>query len=165
MLELSELELRRALPASADVALTPILRSVLEAQATQIAHKQLKTELTLDEGTRVQGDNFQLHLAISNLISNAIEWSPAGATLRVSCRSEQGRAHISIEDEGPGIPEFARERVFERFYSLTRPDTGQKSTGLGLNLVREIATLHQGEIQLENRDQRGLRAVLSLPLG
>jgi len=163
MLELSELELRRALPASADVALTPILRSVLEAQGPQIAHKQLALELSLDEDTRVQGDNFLLHLALSNLISNAIEWSPQGSTLAVSCSHERGRAQISIEDEGPGIPDFARERVFERFYSLTRPDTGQKSTGLGLNLVREIATLHGGEIQLENRAERGLRALLSLP--
>ena len=162
MLELSELELRRALPASVDVALTAILRSVLEAQAPQIANKKLRTELTLDEDTRVQGDNFLLHLALSNLFSNAIEWSPEGATLRVSCHTEDGRARISIEDEGPGIPDFARERVFERFYSLTRPDTGRKSTGLGLNLVREIAALHGGEIQLENREQRGLRAVLTL---
>jgi two-component system sensor histidine kinase CreC len=70
---------------------------------------------------------------------------------------------VSIEDAGPGIPDYARERVFERFYSLTRPDTGQKSTGLGLNLVREIATLHHGEIRLDNREQGGLRAVLLLP--
>lgn len=165
MLELSELELRRALPAITKLALTPILRSVLEAQAPQLAHKQLQTQLALDESTHVQGDAFLLHLALSNLISNAIEWSPQGAALRVSCRPEPstGRIALSIEDQGPGIPEFARERVFERFYSLTRPDTGRKSTGLGLNLVREIATLHHGEIQLDNREQGGLLARLTLP--
>jgi two-component system sensor histidine kinase CreC len=162
MLELSELELRRALPASAEVALTPILRSVLEAQAPQVAHKQLQPELELDEDAHVLGDPFLLHLALSNLISNAIDWSPQGASLRVSCHREQGQVQVNIEDEGPGIPEFARARVFERFYSLTRPDTGQKSTGLGLNLVREIATLHQGEVRLDNREQRGLRARLTL---
>jgi two-component system sensor histidine kinase CreC len=52
--------------------------------------------------------------------------------------------------------------VFERFYSLARPDTGRKSTGLGLNLVREIAMLHHGSIQLDNRPQGGLRAQLTL---
>jgi two-component system sensor histidine kinase CreC len=163
MLELSELELRRALPASAEVALTPILRSVLEAQAPQLAHKQLETQLALDEATHVQGDAFLLHLALSNLISNAIEWSPQGAALRVSCRKDSNHVEVSIEDQGPGIPDFARERVFERFYSLTRPDTGRKSTGLGLNLVREIATLHHGEITLDNREQGGLLARLTLP--
>jgi two-component system, OmpR family, sensor histidine kinase CreC len=163
MLELSELELRRALPASNEVALTPILRSVLEAQAPQLAHKQLELALQLDEGTRVLGDAFLLHLALSNLIANAIDWSPQRATLRVSCGVAAGRAQVQIDDEGPGIPEFARERVFERFYSLTRPDTGQKSTGLGLNLVREIAVLHQGEVRLDNREPHGLRAELLLP--
>lgn len=163
MLELSELELRRALPASASVALTPIVRSVLEALAPQIAHKQLALQLNLDEDTHVQGDSFLLHLALSNLISNAIDWSPQSGTLQIGCEPQQGYAQITIQDEGPGIPDYARERVFERFYSLTRPDTGQKSTGLGLNLVKEIATLHGGDIQLENREPHGLRAVLTLP--
>lgn len=165
MLELSELELRRALPAITKLALTPILRSVLEAQAPQLAHKQLQTHLALDEDTHVQGDAFLLHLALSNLVSNAIEWSPQGAVLRLSCQlvPETDRIELRIEDAGPGIPEFARERVFERFYSLTRPDTGRKSTGLGLNLVREIATLHHGEIRLDNREQGGLLARLTLP--
>jgi two-component system, OmpR family, sensor histidine kinase CreC len=163
MLELSELELRRALPASAAVALTPIVRNVLEAQAPQIAHKQLTPQLQLDEDTHLQGDGFLLHLALSNLISNAIEWSPAGAALRVTCQRTGEKLVFSVEDAGPGIPDFARERVFERFYSLTRPDTGRKSTGLGLNLVREIAILHQGEISLENREQGGLSATLTLP--
>jgi two-component system sensor histidine kinase CreC len=67
-----------------------------------------------------------------------------------------------IEDEGPGIPEFAKERIFERFYSLERPDTGRKSTGLGLNFVKEIAALHHGSVQLENRAQGGLRASFAI---
>jgi two-component system sensor histidine kinase CreC len=164
MLELSELELRRALPAIAKVALTPIVRCVLEAQEPLLSQKQLQTALQLDEDTEVQGDAFLLHLALSNLIKNAIEWSPQGATLQIRCeRRSELQALVSIEDSGPGLPEFARERVFERFYSLTRPDTGRKSTGLGLNLVREIALLHRGEISLDNREQGGLRAQLVLP--
>ena len=163
MLELSELELRRALPASAEVALSPIVRSVLEAQAPQLTHKQLAMELELADDARVQGDSFLLHLALSNLIGNAVEWSPPGGVLRLHCSLESGNARLSIEDEGPGIPDYARERVFERFYSLTRPDTGQKSTGLGLNLVREIAVLHQGEVRLETRSPHGLKAELVLP--
>jgi two-component system sensor histidine kinase CreC len=70
---------------------------------------------------------------------------------------------VSVEDEGPGVPEFAKERIFERFYSLARPDTGRKSTGLGLNFVKEIAALHYGRVQLDNRAERGLCAKLALP--
>ena len=80
-------------------------------------------------------------------------------------RIEAGRALVIVEDNGPGVPDFARERVFERFYSLPRPDTGRKSSGLGLSIVHEIARLHGGEVTLENRDGGGgARAVFSVPL-
>jgi two-component system sensor histidine kinase CreC len=69
-----------------------------------------------------------------------------------------------VDDEGPGIPDQYQEKVFDKFFSLQRPDTGKKSTGLGLNFVREVATLHGGEIRLENLPGKGLRAVLSLPV-
>jgi two-component system, OmpR family, sensor histidine kinase CreC len=70
---------------------------------------------------------------------------------------------LAIDDDGPGIPDFAKEKVFDKFFSLERPDTGRKSTGLGLNFVREVAHLHGGEIRLENREAQGLRATLQLP--
>ena len=54
------------------------------------------------------------------------------------------RVHLSVTDNGPGIPDFALDRIFDRFYSLARPDTGRKSTGLGLNFVREVARSHNG---------------------
>src|SRR5678815_5683346 len=74
------------------------------------------------------------------------------------------RIELCVDDEGPGIPEFARTRVFEKFFSLERPDTGKKSTGLGLNFVKEAAALHGGTIDLNNLPERGLRARLNLPV-
>jgi two-component system sensor histidine kinase CreC len=71
---------------------------------------------------------------------------------------------LVVEDTGPGVPDFALPRVFERFYSLPRPRSGRKSTGLGLSLVREIAHLHGGEVELANRPEGGARATLSAPL-
>jgi two-component system sensor histidine kinase CreC len=56
---------------------------------------------------------------------------------------------LTIRDHGPGIPDYAREKVFERFYSLRHPGSGRKGTGLGLPLVREAAELHGGSITLE----------------
>lgn len=70
---------------------------------------------------------------------------------------------FTVEDNGPGIPDFALSRVFERFYSLPRPGTGKKSTGLGLALVREIAHLHGGDVTLLNRPEGGARAILWIP--
>jgi len=71
---------------------------------------------------------------------------------------EGERFRFSVRDYGQGIPDYAKARVFEKFFSLQRPDTGKKSTGLGLNFVREVATLHQGEVTLENGPDGGIRA-------
>jgi two-component system sensor histidine kinase CreC len=70
-----------------------------------------------------------------------------------------------IEDRGPGIPDYARDKVFDKFFSLQRPDSGKKSTGLGLNFVREVTILHNGTVALENRPEKGALATLSLPVG
>jgi two-component system sensor histidine kinase CreC len=165
MLELSELEVRRALPERASVALGPVVRTILEALQPMLAQKQLRITLELEADVGVRGDAFLLHMALSNLIKNAVEFSPHGGCVRVRCRREAELVSVEIEDEGPGIPDFAKQRVFERFYSLARPDTGKKSTGLGLNFVKEIAALHHGEVHVENREEHGLRARLTLPVG
>ena len=74
---------------------------------------------------------------------------------------------VSVEDNGGGIPDFATERLFEKFYSLARPRSGVKSTGLGLSLVREIARLHGGDAAVANRTDgvQGVRAELRFPRG
>jgi two-component system sensor histidine kinase CreC len=69
-----------------------------------------------------------------------------------------------VQDQGPGIPEYAQDKVFEKFYSLARPHSRKKSTGLGLSFVREIASLHHGRIELGNASEGGAVAALTLPL-
>jgi two-component system sensor histidine kinase CreC len=67
-----------------------------------------------------------------------------------------------VADRGPGVPEFALERAFERFYSLPRPDGGSRSSGLGLCFVAEVAALHGGRATLANREGGGAIATLTL---
>ena len=71
---------------------------------------------------------------------------------------------LTIRDHGSGIPDYAREKVFDRFYSLRHHGSGRKGTGLGLTLVREAAELHGGTITLEPADGGGTTARLILPL-
>ncbi len=66
-------------------------------------------------------------------------------------------------DDGPGIPPYALDKVFERFYSLIRPDTGRKSSGIGLTFTHEVAVLHGGQVTAENREEGGARVVLAIP--
>ena len=108
-----------------------------------------------------------------NILSNAVKFSPQQATISVvlqhklTPRLESDNiemVEIRIADQGAGIPGFAAQKIFDKFFSLQRPDSGEKSTGLGLNFVKEVATLHGGDIVLENREPKGVRANLTLPI-
>ena len=88
---------------------------------------------------------------MSNLLDNAIDFSADGGEVTHRARSaRRAAARIRVQDHGPGIPEYAQDKVFEKFYSLARPHSSKKSTGLGLAFVREIASLHHGRIELAN---------------
>jgi two-component system, OmpR family, sensor histidine kinase CreC len=113
----------------------------------------------------VLGDAFLLKQAIQNLIENAIDFSHANGKIHVQLSETTAHYEISVRDWGVGIPDYAQERLFERFYSLPRPESGQRSSGLGLSFVQEVAQLHQGRIQLENQTDGGVKAVFSLPKG
>ena len=71
---------------------------------------------------------------------------------------------VEVEDQGPGVPDYAISKVFDRFYSLERPGTNRKSTGLGLSLVREVAELHGGSATLENLPGGGAQSTISLKI-
>ncbi len=88
---------------------------------------------------------------ISNLIDNAISFSPIGGTVHVTLRALEDEVEICVEDQGPGIPEHALERIFERFYT-DRPEQGfGQNSGLGLSISRQIIAAHRGRIWAENR--------------
>ena len=138
---------------------------MVESHEPLLAGKSLKMEINLPDRPTLAGNPFLLHQALENLVQNAIDFSPKGGTVGVTVAMESDRVTISIADEGPGIPEYALGRIFDRFYSLARPDTGKKSTGLGLNFVREVAKSHGGTISVTNRPEGGALAVLTLPQG
>ncbi len=113
----------------------------------------------------VTGDPFLLRQALLNLGENAIAFAPPGTIVELTASQSQGVVRFEVVDQGPGIPDYAAHRVFERFYSLARPRNGERSSGLGLPFVREVAHLHRGQASLQNRDGGGAIAVLSLPSG
>ena len=147
-----------------EVDLGGVMRDVharLHAAATS---RRIDFTVTTPATPLVRGEKFLLEQSVSNLVQNAIEFSPPNGSIALSLQAENGCAVITVEDSGPGVPEYALEKIFDRFYSLPRPDTGRKSSGLGLSIVREIARLHGGNISLANRPGGGVRAVLSLPV-
>lgn len=164
LLELAALESRRAGLALAEVDLIPMLREVADGASSTAAARGVAFTLETPTNPRVRGDRMLLADAVRNLVHNALEFTPPRGSVALRLGVERGHALITVEDTGPGVPDYAIERIFDRFYSLPRPDTGRKSSGLGLSIVREIARLHGGEIVLANRAEVGARAALSLPL-
>jgi len=105
-----------------------------------------------------------LNQAISNLVQNSIEFSPLNSQISISTIKDDTMHTIEIIDEGPGIPDYALEKIFNKFFSLNRPDTDKKSTGLGLNFVKEVAELHGGKIIIENLPEGGVMARFMMPI-
>jgi two-component system sensor histidine kinase CreC len=165
MLELARLENRREKPDMEPVELDALVRTVAESHEPLLAGKDLELEIAVPERLTLSGNAFLLHQAVDNLVQNAIDFSPRGGTVKVEVIPTSDRITLSVTDQGPGIPDYALDRIFERFYSLGRPDTGRKSTGLGLNLVREVAASHGGTIRVVNRPEGGTLAELTLQRG
>ena len=164
MMELTALETRRALEHVENVALRPVLEEVVATAQDAAAPRRIRIVLDTPHDAEVEGDPFLLRRAISNLLDNAIDFSAEGGEVRVTLERTRRAARIHVTDHGPGIPEYAQGKVFEKFYSLARPHSSKKSTGLGLAFVREIASLHHGRIELDNAPEGGAVATLSLPL-
>jgi two-component system sensor histidine kinase CreC len=163
MLMLTALEARPALHARSPVPLAPLVRSIVEGAEPALLKKRLRLGIQIPEDLVIPGDPLLLDVAVSNLVQNAIDFSPAQGRIGVTAEKVGDRIELCVDDEGPGIPEFAHSRIFEKFFSLERPDTGKKSTGLGLNFVKEAAALHGGSVDVKNLPERGLRARLVLP--
>jgi NtrC-family two-component system sensor histidine kinase KinB len=115
-------------------------------------------------GLTIIGDPTKLTWAVSNLLSNALRYTPANGTVRVDAVSERGRVLISVIDTGPGIPAEQRERIFEPFAQMAEAgDIG--AAGLGLAIVRDIVQAHGGRIHLQSEIGKGSRFTLELPQG
>jgi len=141
------------------------LSAVVDRVVRQIRERSPTVTIHLAVGQQVflSGDEFLLENAVTNLLENAIEFSPPDATVAVSVERKGKTVVVRILDEGPGIPAYALNKIFDRFYSLARPSTGKRSSGLGLCFAREVANLHHGSVMVQNRkESQGAEAVLTL---
>jgi two-component system sensor histidine kinase CreC len=163
LLELSSLEARKALRQTETLGVAPLAAEAAEVVRPAGAARRLALTVRGGPDARLRGERVLLREALVNLLQNAFEFSPDGGEVTLGWSVEAGRVVITVEDAGPGVPDYALPKVFDRFYSLPRPGTDRKSTGLGLALVREIAHLHGGDATLENRKDGGARAKFWVP--
>jgi two-component system sensor histidine kinase CreC len=164
MLSLAAVEHRQRLESPRPVAVAGLLDDVADDLGPRLAARSQRLAVHVEGAPRVTGDAFLLRQALGNLVENASDFAPPGSMLEIAAGVEGDTLAIRVDDRGAGIPDFARERVFERFYSLPRPGGGSRSSGLGLAFVAQVADLHGGSAALENREGGGARATLRLPV-
>ncbi|AMO97730.1 sensor protein CreC [Collimonas fungivorans] len=166
MLALAAIEHRQALENIVAVDLGQLLAEVIALLEPRLQQAKVTVQVAnAPELPQIRGEVFLLRQALLNLLENAIDFSPPGGAITIQAdTSTAGAVTLAVADNGPGIPDYALERVFERFYSLPRPASNEKSTGLGLCFVQQVAQLHHGQITLHNRSIGGAEARLTLPL-
>jgi two-component system sensor histidine kinase KdpD len=129
--------------------------------ALQAREHGVSLETSVPEGElSIPGDATKLTWALSNLIGNALRYTPRGGTIRVEAAPAGEVTRVSVSDTGPGIPPERRERIFERYAQGDDPG----AAGLGLAIVRDVVQAHGGRIFLESELGRGSRFILELPL-
>ena len=164
LLELSSLEARKELRQTETLSASQLATEAVDVVRSAGAACGIVFAVRQNGDATLRGESVLLREALINLLQNALDFSPAGGEVTLTVSAEPSRVKFVVEDTGPGVPDYALPKVFDRFYSLPRPGTERKSTGLGLALVREIAHLHGGNATLANRPDGGARATLVLPV-
>jgi two-component system sensor histidine kinase CreC len=164
LLALAAVEHRQRLENPVAVDVDALLAGVEDASRERLRARGQGLAIHAEPGLPAPlGDPFLLMQALVNLVENASDFAPDGSRIDIDACGAQGAVVLHVRDRGPGIPDYAAERVFERFYSLPRPGGGSRSSGLGLCFVAEVADLHGGHATLRNRDDGGAEARLVIP--
>ena len=164
LLALAAVEHRQRIELPQALQIAALVDEAVADSFTRAQAAQVKLDVaSINPALVVQGDGFLLRQALGNFIDNAIDFSPLGGHVNIDAINDGEGIQIRVRDQGPGVPDYARTRVFERFYSLARPDGGSRSSGLGLPFVAEVAELHGGDAALSNLEGGGAQATLSLP--
>lgn len=164
LLALAAVEHRQRIEQPEPVDPQALLRDVALDAATRAQRAGVRVQVHADDALPVlAGERFLLRQMLANLVDNAIDFSPPGSVVEVRVGADPDGLRLQVSDRGSGVPDYAVERVFERFYSLPRPHTDARSSGLGLSFVREVAQLHGGHAALRDRAGGGTVAEVLLP--
>ncbi|BFM10492.1 two-component system sensor histidine kinase CreC [Simiduia litorea] len=163
LLDLAKIEQQQGLNTRKAVDVSELWQAIIEGQAARIVQAKLQLSNHLTDPLVVQGDPFLLRQAFTNLLDNALDFCPEGGVIELYAQAGPATVTLTLTNTGPQIPAFALARLTERFYSLARPITGKKSTGLGLNFVQEVAVLHAGALQVGNID-KGVAASIQISI-
>ncbi|KYJ97573.1 ATP-binding protein [Microbacterium sp. p3-SID338] len=164
IMSLSRLQAEDGLTEVAPVSIDEVIASSIEAHVVQADSAGVELARGGDRGVWVRGDAQILIEAVGNLIANAIVYSPRGSRVGVGVKADDDVVEIAVSDQGIGIAEADRERIFERFYRADEARSRRTGgTGLGLSIVKHATQRHGGEVRLWSRPGRGSTFTIRLP--
>ncbi len=167
LLDLSRIEGNALTPEKEWYPLDELIYDVLGRMQPLLHDRPVQTSLPEDLPP-VKLDYLEIDQVLTNLIENAVRYTPAGSPIEISARVEGERVSVSVADRGPGIPPAQSERIFDKFYrvlDMQRDGTYPKGSGLGLAVCRGLIEAHGGRIWVENRASGGAVFCFTLPLG
>jgi signal transduction histidine kinase len=161
LLQFSRTGLAPAGPAAESVALQPLVQEAVDQFTPLAAQRGVRIDA---DGPPVMalGNRDALRQVLLNLFDNALRHGPDGQRIAARTVGNGRRVQLVVDDEGPGIPERERERVFERFHTLVA-DGNRTGTGLGLTVVRELVVQQGGTVLISSSDSGGCRVIVDLP--
>ena len=164
IIDLSRLQSEDPLSESSLISLDDVIAGVIDAHSTDATARGIDIARGGTEGLQVYGDPEQLALAVANLVSNAIAYSPDDSRIAVAARRRTDRIEVAVSDRGIGIDEEDQGRIFERFYRCD--PARQRSTGgsgLGLSIVKHVMASHGGDVRVWSKRDEGSTFTLSFP--
>ncbi len=161
LLVLAKLENTDSLQTTGPVRVEHLFEQAVQLHA-DFARKHRVSLKHLATDCEVIGDSFLLYQALANLVKNAIEHADPNTLVTMHCEQREGLCHIVVTNQGEPIPNYALDKVFDRFYSLPNRK-GQKGSGIGLSFVQEVAKRHKGSARLENASGGHVVATISVP--
>ena len=144
--------------------LEPVVNSVVEEFQVLAEATRTVVRTDIEKGIVANVDADAIRQVLLNLLDNAIKYGPDGQTVTVDLYKESDKACIAVSDEGPGVPEAERERIWGAYYRLERErKSAIAGTGIGLAVVRELIDKHGGIVRVEDGESGGVRIVIELP--
>jgi len=166
LLTLSRLELedRKTEVTLNDVKLKDTLQSAISLCSSRVQNKRIDVTLRVPPGLVARVNRALIEHAVSNLLDNAVKYSPEGSAINLTARQDDSETTICVLDHGAGIPAKHLPRIFERFYRVDKARSRKLGgTGLGLAIVKHIAQVHQGSVSVESRPGEGSAFTIHLP--
>ncbi len=163
LLDFSRTQLRRPALELSRVSVSALIETVIQTHKPAILAKELAADVRLFD-CDLFGDREKLRTVLDNLLSNAIKFSPHGGVLEVRAYQTSKLAVVEIADEGPGVPEAERAKIFDAFYQgQGQPGSYVKGSGLGLSIAQEYTLAHNGRIEVLDGDRQGAYFRVLLP--